>query len=66
MPIIREFRCYEDASGNISGFEIDYWYKPAIVGFNLPAKFWKTLARRGSAMDATTRTLMVSSSDSIQ
>ena len=23
--IIKEFRCYEDNSGAITGFEIDYW-----------------------------------------
>ena len=34
MPIIREFRCYEDAMGKISGYEIDYHHKPVLkTGF---------------------------------
>ena len=28
MPVIREFRCFEDTDGQISRFEVDYWIKP--------------------------------------
>jgi hypothetical protein len=48
------------------GFEIDYWYKPALVGFSLPSNFWKTVGRRGTNAEAMERKLMISSSDSIQ
>ena len=30
MPIIREFRCYEDVGGKIAGFEVEYWVKPVL------------------------------------
>ena len=30
MPIIREFRCYEDVAGKIAGFEIEYWVMPVL------------------------------------
>ena len=30
MPIINEFRCFEDAMGKISGYEIDYHQKPVL------------------------------------
>ena len=30
MPIIREFRCLEDAAGLIAGFEVEYFIKPVL------------------------------------
>ena len=30
MPIIREFRCFEDAAGKISGYEVDYFIMPVL------------------------------------
>lgn len=30
MPIIREFRCFQDAAGMISGFEVEYHIKPVL------------------------------------
>ena len=48
MPVIREFRCFEDTDGQISGFEVDYWIKPVLDTRLQSARFWKTVGRRGA------------------
>ena len=65
MPIIREFRCYEDAKGKISGYEIDYHHKPVIKTRFLNEKFWKTVGRYGTSSQDTTKTLLATETNYI-
>ena len=66
MPIITQFRCFEDAAGKISGFEIDYSIKPVSETMLGDPEPWKTVGRMGSSTTATTKMVDVSETDYIK
>ena len=65
MPIIREFRCYEDADGKISGYKVDYLIMEVMDTEFLEARPWKTVGRRGTNAEVTDRTLIIDSDEYI-
>ena len=65
MPIIKEFRCFEDENGRISGYEVEYMIMPVLDTRFLSSREWKTVGRRGTNAEVTDRTLMVRSDDYI-
>ena len=64
ITTIKEFRCFEDNSGAITGFEVEY-YKFAVTEQALwpsptleaDGRFWKTVGRYGSGARDVTKTL---------
>ena len=70
--IIKEFTCYEDNSGAITGFEVEYWIYRVLERRLLPALslapdgwFWKRAGRYGTGARDVTKTLQSSKANYI-
>ena len=70
--IIKEFKCHEDNSGGITGFEIDYWIYGVLERRLNPAlslapdgAFWKKVGKYGTGARDVTKTLPASKANYI-